>query len=63
MSRRSEAVIAAFEKLPRAEREEVVTELLRRAALSEHVAPSHDELVIAADEVFQTLDRIEAGQR
>lgn len=63
MSRRSEAIIAAFEKLQPTEREEVVTELLRRVAISEHSAPDDEELVAAADEVFQALDRLEADPR
>jgi hypothetical protein len=59
MSRGAEAIIAALDELPPAEREEVVAELLRRVALSEHAAPSDDELTAAADQVFKALDRRE----
>jgi hypothetical protein len=59
MSRGAQAIIAALEELPPAEREEVVAELLRRVALSEHATPSDDELTAAADQVFQVLDRRE----
>jgi hypothetical protein len=59
MSRSAEAVIAAFDELPATEREAVVSELLRRVALSDHVAPSDDELTTAADQVFQALDQRE----
>ena len=59
MSRDTQAVLAAFDQLPAAEREEVVSELLRRVAHSDHKAPSDDELVAAADEVFQALDHRE----
>jgi len=61
MSREAEAVIAAFDQLPPTEREEVVSELLRRVALSEHKTPSDAELVAAADQVFQALDRRESS--
>jgi hypothetical protein len=63
MSRGAEAILAALDELPTAEREAVVSELLRRVALSEHAAPSDDELTAAADEVFQALDRRENSGR
>lgn len=63
MSREAEAVIAAFDQLPPPQREEVVSELLRRVALSDHKTPSDDELVAAADQVFQALDRRENSGR
>jgi hypothetical protein len=59
MSRNAQAVLAAFDQLPPAEREQVVSELLRRVAQSDHKSPSDDELVAAADDVFQALDRRE----
>jgi len=63
MSRGAEAIIAALDGLPATEREEVVAELLRRVALSEHGAPSDEELTAAADQVFQALDRRENSGR
>lgn len=63
MSRGAEAIIAALDELPTPEREEVVSELLRRVALSDHGAPSDEELTAAADQVFQTLDRQENSGR
>jgi hypothetical protein len=63
MSRGAEAVIAALDDLPAPEREEVVSELLRRVALSDHGAPSDEELTAAADQVFQSLDRRENSAR
>lgn len=59
MSRGAEALIAALDELAPAEQEEVVAELLRRVASSEHPAPADDELVAAADAVFQGYDRRE----
>lgn len=63
MSRSSEALIAAFEKLPLAEREEVVAELLRRVALADHEGPTNEDLVAAADDIFVALDRRETSGR
>jgi hypothetical protein len=63
MGRDAQAVLAAFDQLLPAEREEVVAELLRRVAQSDHTSPSDDELAAAADEVFQDLDRRENSGR
>jgi hypothetical protein len=63
MSRGAEAIIAALDELPDGEREEVVAAILRRVALSEHVAPSDEELAAAADQVFQAFDRRENDGR
>jgi hypothetical protein len=63
MSRGAEAIISALDELPAPEREEVVSELLRRVALSDHAAPSDKELTAAADQVFQALDRRENSAR
>jgi len=59
MSSGAKAVLDAFEQLPLGERNEVVLELLRRAAASPHESPSDDELLRAADEVFLELGRRE----
>ncbi len=63
MSSGAQAILAALDDLPATEREEVVSELLRRVALSQHVAPSDDELTAAADAVFEDLDRRENSSR
>ena len=59
MSRDAQTILAALDELPPKEREEVVSELLRRVALSDHPTPSDDELTTAADAVFEHLDRRE----
>ena len=59
MSGGAKNVLDAFEQLPPSERDEVVVELLRRAAASPHESPSDDELLRAADDVFLELDRRE----
>jgi hypothetical protein len=56
------AVLEAFERLPAQEREKVVAEILRRASYSEHLAPSDDELIYAADELFRDLDKREGRE-
>lgn len=63
MSRAVAEVLAAFDGLPPTEREEVVSELLRRVAQSEHQAPSDEDLTSAAEQVFQALDRAETPGR
>ncbi len=63
MSSGAQAILAALDDLPATEREEVVSELLRRVALSQHVAPSDDELTAAADAVFEDLERRENSSR
>ena len=49
-----------FEALSETERREVLEELLRRAAELPYSFPSDDELVRAADQVFEDYDRREA---
>jgi len=63
MSSRADAIITAVDELPAAERDKVVAELLRRVAMAEHAAPTDDELLAAADQVFQALDRRENSGR
>jgi len=62
MSSRAKALLDAFERLPPGERNEVVLELLRRAAASAHESPNDDELLRAADELFLELDRVPTDQ-
>jgi hypothetical protein len=57
MSDGAKGVLAAFEELSPAEREEVVMELLRRAALGPHDVPGDEDRVRTADDVFLELDR------
>ena len=59
MTQDAKSVLDAFDSLPDAEREEVMVELLRRAARSDHEAPSDQDLVAAAERVFLELDRSE----
>lgn len=53
-------LLMSFDALSETDRREVLEELLRRAAELPYAFPSDDELVRAADQVFQELDRREA---
>jgi len=53
-------LLQSFEALSETERYEVLEALLRRATELPYSFPSDDELVRAADQVFQGLDRLEA---
>jgi FixJ family two-component response regulator len=54
-----ENIMQEYDALPQPAREEVLTEMLRRAALQPHNLPNDDDLVAAADRLFQELDRRE----
>lgn len=53
-------LLKSFEALSATEQEEVLEALLRRAAELPYSFPSDEELLRAADQVFQELDRREA---
>ena len=54
-------LLRSFDALSETDRREVLEELLRRAAELPYSFPSDDELVKAADQVFQDLVRREAS--
>lgn len=58
MTRATTTLLAAFDALPDTDREELLAELLRRAAFTPHDLPD-DDLVAAADRRFVELDRRE----
>ena len=53
-------LLNSFDALSETERREVLEALLRRVAELPYSFPSDDELVHAADQAFQDLDRREA---
>lgn len=55
----AEKLVKQYDALPQATRQEVLAELLRRAAVDPHDLPTEDDLVAAADQLFQELDRRE----
>ena len=64
MTKAVQGVLASYEALPESDRREVLAELLRRSLREPYASPAEDELLLIADEVFQSLDRREAsGER
>jgi hypothetical protein len=59
MTQAAKKFVGEFDALPEAEREEVLAELLRRAAAGPHELPNEQDMTAAADEVFHELDRRE----
>jgi hypothetical protein len=55
----AQRILKAFEALPQPARQEVLDDMLRRAALEHHGPPSDDELVAAAEGLFLQMDRDE----
>ncbi|OGA67198.1 MAG: hypothetical protein A3F77_11035 [Betaproteobacteria bacterium RIFCSPLOWO2_12_FULL_67_28] len=53
-------LLKSFEALSETDQREVLAQLFRRAADLPYSFPSDDELLRAADQVFQELDRREA---
>jgi len=53
-------LLESFDALSETDRREVLEELLRRATDLPYAFPSDEELVRAADHLFQDLDRREA---
>ncbi len=59
MTQTAKKFVGEFDALPEADREQVLAELLRRAAAEPHELPNDEDMVAAADEVFLELDRRE----
>ena len=53
-----EKLVAEVEALPETQREEVIAALLRRARTGSRDLPTDDDLVSAADALFQDLDSL-----
>ncbi len=60
MSEAAKTLLDQFDSLPVSEREQVLLQLLRREAFSDHDLPDDAALTEAADEVFLGLDRHES---
>lgn len=61
MSSDAQNVLSRFNGLPEGEQRLVAAEILRRSAKWDNLPLSNEELSRAADELFQELDRHEAG--
>ncbi len=57
----AENLIATFEQLPDAEKQEVASAILRRTLKIEFPPVSDEELVLSAEETFLELDRRKAA--
>jgi hypothetical protein len=57
-----EKLVAEVEALPEAQRQEVIAALLRRAQVEPHDLPQDQDLVTAADVLFQETDRREQSR-
>ena len=62
MTQAAKKLLEEFDALQEGDRAEVLTELLRRVALTPHDLPDPDDLVSAADQIFRELDRREQSQ-
>ena len=60
MSHTATQLLATFDSLPPEEQHEVVTAMLQRCGELPDRCLSDDELVVLADELFQTLDAEES---
>jgi len=61
MTQSVQELLDTFDRLPDAEKQEAVSEILRRVRSFEFDLPSDDELVLSAEEVFLELDGREAA--
>ena len=62
MTQAVKELVHQFEALPEAERQEVLAELLRRARTEPHDLPTDEDLIDAADRLFQDLDTREQNR-
>ena len=62
MTEAARKLLQSLDLLSEAERHEVFREILRRAGLGQYEAPSDEDLVAAADELFLELDRSESRE-
>jgi hypothetical protein len=60
MTNAARRLIESFEALPDEEKHEVLTQLLRRLMEKPYASASDEELIGAADLIFQEYDRREA---
>jgi len=59
MTQAVQKLVLDFEGLPEPDRQQLLAELLRRTAIEPHDLPNDADLVGAADQIFQDLDRRE----
>jgi len=62
MTQGAKRLLDEFEALQEADQAEVLSELLRRVALTPHDLPDDSDLTAVADHLFTELDRREQSQ-
>jgi metal-responsive CopG/Arc/MetJ family transcriptional regulator len=62
MTPATKKLLEEFDALSDRDRSELVAELARRVALAPHDLPNDDDLVAAADHLFNELDRREQSE-
>ena len=62
MTETAQRFLRSFKALPRSDQHDVLVSLLRLPIDAAHSAPSDEELVAVADDVFLELDKAESGQ-
>ncbi len=59
MKATADVLIDSFKSLPEVEKHQVASEILRWSRTADHPPLSEEELIAAADDVFQALDQEE----
>jgi hypothetical protein len=62
MTETAERFLRSFQALPRSDQHDVLVSLLRLPIEADYVAPTDEELVKAADQVFLEFEKVEGEQ-
>ena len=62
MTEAAERFLRSFKALPKPDQHDVLVSLLRQPLEADYLAPSDDELMHAAEQVFLALDQAEQSQ-
>ena len=62
MTEAAQRLLRSFKALPQADQHDVLVSLLRLPIEAEYTAPSDDEHIQSAEQVFLALDEAENGQ-
>lgn len=61
MTNAAQQFLRSFKSLPKADQHDVLVQLLRMPIEADYAAPSDEELVNAADEIFLEFDKRESA--
>jgi hypothetical protein len=62
LNTQSQKLLESFDRLPEAEKQQVVAEMLRRTLNADIPLPTDDELTLSAETLFLSLDERENEQ-